>query len=81
MTLSKVMWVIAIFPMVRYPVLALCIWRTNDRRGCRQLTWLSLAMGFRGRHRRATWNTSASEGAKQMQQARTSQRVARMRAR
>jgi hypothetical protein len=34
--------------MVRYPVLALCIQRTNDRRGPRQLTSFSLAMGFRG---------------------------------
>jgi hypothetical protein len=49
MTLSRVMCVIAtIFLMVRYPVLALCIQRTNDRRGSRQLTSVSLAMGIRG---------------------------------
>ena len=39
MTLSRVRCVIStIFLMVRYPVLALCIQRTNDRRGSRQLT-------------------------------------------
>jgi hypothetical protein len=49
MTLSRVMCVITtIFLMVRYSVLALCIQRTNDRRGSRQLTSFSLAMGFRG---------------------------------
>jgi hypothetical protein len=36
------------FLMIRYSVLALCIQRTNDRRGSRQLTSFSLAMGFRG---------------------------------
>ena len=34
--------------MVRYSVLALCIQRTNARRGSRQLTSFSLAMGFCG---------------------------------
>jgi hypothetical protein len=49
MTLSRVMCVITtIFLMVRYSVLALCIQRTNERRGSRQLTSFSLAIGFRG---------------------------------
>jgi hypothetical protein len=34
--------------MVRYSVLAICVQRTNDRRGSRQLTSFSLAMGGRG---------------------------------
>jgi hypothetical protein len=49
MTLSRVMCVITtIFLIARHSVLALCIRRTNDRRGSRQLTSFSLAMGFRG---------------------------------
>src|SRR5882724_9200660 len=46
MTRSRAMCVITtILLMVKYPVLALCIQRTNDRRGSRQPTSFSLAMG------------------------------------